>query len=258
MPFLVSLTKQAIHRCAKCLNEVKSNSIFGFSSLEDRLISFNVGKFGVILTRRYLLYIVVTLLVGMCIYLFVAKESDHNHELRPITDITWEEYREDCGFLAFMKNPQSAISKFDRKYYNKGVSWDGYIIRVSLNEEDSLNFAYHSSNIMIKMEPAEQDGIAGADLGLSLSERVLTLFKDEINGLHRGDHIRFNATIQSMGDSQHLHHLHTFEIQKLEGHKDVEAHVHAGGRYKFKQHVPLGGDNADLPLNELPQDDDDE
>ena len=38
MPFLVSLTKVALHRCAKCLNEVKSNSYFGFSSLEDKVI----------------------------------------------------------------------------------------------------------------------------------------------------------------------------------------------------------------------------
>jgi hypothetical protein len=81
------------------------------------------------------------------------------------------------------------MQKFDRKYYNKGVSWDGYIIRVSLNEEDSLNFAYHSSNIMIKMDPPEADGAHGADLGLSLSERVLKLYKDDIDKLHRGDHI---------------------------------------------------------------------
>ena len=37
MPFLVSLTKSAIHRCAKCLNEVQNNSYFGFSSLEDKV-----------------------------------------------------------------------------------------------------------------------------------------------------------------------------------------------------------------------------
>ena len=37
MPFLVSLTKSAVHRCAKCLNEVKSNSYFGFTSLEDKV-----------------------------------------------------------------------------------------------------------------------------------------------------------------------------------------------------------------------------
>jgi hypothetical protein len=40
MPFLVSLTKSAVHRCAKCLNEVKSNSYFGFSSLEDKVRPF--------------------------------------------------------------------------------------------------------------------------------------------------------------------------------------------------------------------------
>lgn len=84
---------------------------------------------------------------------------------------------------------------FDRHYYNKGVSWDGYIIRVSLNDEDSLNFAYHSSNIMIKMDPPEAEGAHGADLGLSLSERVLRDYKDEIDNFKRGDHVRFNATI---------------------------------------------------------------
>lgn len=43
MPFLVSLTKVALHRCAKCLNEVKSNSYFGFSSLEDK-VRFKMSK----------------------------------------------------------------------------------------------------------------------------------------------------------------------------------------------------------------------
>lgn len=63
LPLLVSLTKQAIHRCAKCLNEVKSNSYFGYSSMDDKvsqksllnilqLLSIQIGKFGVIFTRR--------------------------------------------------------------------------------------------------------------------------------------------------------------------------------------------------------------
>ena len=236
MPFLVSLTKQALHRCAKCLNEVKSNSYFGFSSLEDKIIAFNLGNFGVILTRRYLLYIVVTLTVGILIYLFVLNENSHNHEIRPISKIQWDQYRKDCGYQAYLSNPQLAMQKFDRSYYNQGISWEGYIIRVSLNEEDSLNFAYHSATIMIKMDLPEQEGSPGADLGLSLSERALKLLKTDIDSLHRGDRVRFNATVQSMGDSQHLHHLHTFDLKKVEGHKDVEAHVHVGGRYKFKSH----------------------
>lgn len=108
------------------------------------------------------------------------------------------------------------------------------MIRVSLSEEDAMNFAYHSSSIMIKMEPEEVEGGHGADLGLSLSEKVLTQYKGVIDNLHRGDRIRFNATVLSMGDTQHLHHLHAFAFEKLPGHKDVEAHFHASGRYKFK------------------------
>jgi hypothetical protein len=174
MPFLVSLTKSAIHRCAKCLNEVKSASYFGFSSLEDKLLTFQVGKVGVILTRRYLLYIVMTITCGLAIYLFLLTETGHNHEVRPISGLTWDGYRNDCGFDSFVNSPMKAIGKFDRVYQNQGVSWDGYVIRVSLSEEDAMNFAYHSSSIMIKMDPEDQTNGHGADLGLSLSERVLT------------------------------------------------------------------------------------
>lgn len=62
------------------------------------------------------------------------------------------------------------------------------------------------------MDPPDQEGSHGPDLGLSLSERVLTQYKDEIDNFHRGDRVRFNATILSMGDSNHLHHLHAFDI----------------------------------------------
>lgn len=70
-----------------------------------------------------------------------------------------------------------------------------------MNEEDSLNFAYHSSSIMLKMDPADQEGGHGSDLGLSLSERVLTKYKDVLDDLKRGDHLRFNGTLLSMGDT---------------------------------------------------------
>jgi len=102
MPFLVSLTKSAIHRCAKCLNEVKSNSFFGFSSLEDKLLTFQAGKVGIILTRRYLLYIVMTLTCGLAIYVFLLTETQHNHEIRPISGLSWASYRKDCGFNSFL------------------------------------------------------------------------------------------------------------------------------------------------------------
>ena len=80
MPFLVSLTKTAIHRCAKCLNEVKDSSYFGFSSMDDKLMAVQVGSFGVILTRKLLLYMVLVLSAMLSIYVFILVEEKHMHD----------------------------------------------------------------------------------------------------------------------------------------------------------------------------------
>ena len=47
-----------------------------------------------------------------------------------------------------------------------------------------------------------------------------------------------------MGDRNHLHHLHTFEIGKLEGHRDVEAHAYSNGRYKLRIEPHDGKDHS--------------
>ena len=79
MPFLVSLTKTAIHRCAKCLNQVQDSSYFGFSSLEDKLFTYEFGKCGIILTRRTILYAVMVLTGFLTIYVFIlVEEGQHN------------------------------------------------------------------------------------------------------------------------------------------------------------------------------------
>jgi len=80
MPFLVSLTKTAIHRCAKCLNQVQDSLYFGFSSLEDKLFTYEFGKCGIILTRRTILYAVMVLTGFLTIYVFILVEEGHNFE----------------------------------------------------------------------------------------------------------------------------------------------------------------------------------
>ena len=40
-----------------------------------------MGKFGIIFTRRQLLYLVMVLAAMMAIYLFVLVEESHNHEI---------------------------------------------------------------------------------------------------------------------------------------------------------------------------------
>ena len=90
--------------------------------------------------------------------------------------------------------------------------WRGWVVKLNLNEDNPMSMAYHSASILIKMEEDDHEGQFGADLGLSLSDQTLLEFKNEINELHRGDKIEFKATIQSMGDSSHLHHLHAWSI----------------------------------------------
>ena len=80
MPLLISLTKTSIHRCAKCLNEVKDNSYFGFSSMDDKLMALQVGSFGIILTRKLLLYMVLVLTAILSIYVFILVEEKHMHD----------------------------------------------------------------------------------------------------------------------------------------------------------------------------------
>ena len=107
-----------------------------------------------------------------------------------------------------------------------------------------MSLAYHSANLLVKMDLDDRKGFHGPDLGLSISEHKLSLISDVVGDLHRGDHIRFNATFQSMGDSSHLHHLHLHDLVKIDGHRDVEAHAYSNGRYKVRIEPHDGKDHS--------------
>ena len=47
-----------------------------------------------------------------------------------------------------------------------------------------------------------------------------------------------------MGDSSHLHHLHLYGLEKISGHRDVEAHAFSNGRYKVRIEPHDGKDHS--------------
>lgn len=126
--------------------------------------------------------------------------------------MSWDNYRDQCGYDAFNKNPRAAFRVYEMEHHGKTVGWEGYVVRVNLNEEDPLSLSYHSANIMIKMNSSDISGEQGADIGLTFSEPNLERHSDVIEDLHIGDHIKFNATLISLGDRHHLHHLRAFGI----------------------------------------------
>ena len=69
------------------------------------------------------------------------------------------------------------------KYFGKAVTWDGYVIRVNLNDDDPMSMAYHSANILIKMEGSDLNENTGADLGISFSEMNVEKYAEIIESL---------------------------------------------------------------------------
>ena len=47
-----------------------------------------------------------------------------------------------------------------------------------------------------------------------------------------------------MGDILHLHHVHLMGLERLEGHRDVEAHAYMRGRYKVRISPHDGKDHS--------------
>jgi len=89
MPFLVGLTKQAVHKCAKCLNDVKQANLFGLNSLEDKVIAKQCGRFGIIVTRRQLLYLALVASTVLGIYMFILAEDKYLASHQDISTLSW-------------------------------------------------------------------------------------------------------------------------------------------------------------------------
>ena len=174
--------------------------------MEDKLVSLEVGKFGVVLTRRLLLYMALVITAMLAIYVFVWVEEGYDHAVGksrfsnqclivPINSILWSSFRKDCGLKSYMLDPKGSLLKFDQKYAGKGVSWRGWVVRVGLNEDDLMSLSYHAATVLVKMDEDDHEGVSGADLGISFSERTLREIEDVLGTLHRGDLIEFKASI---------------------------------------------------------------
>lgn len=122
--------------------------------------------------------------------------------------------------------------KFERHYAGRAINWSGNVVRVSGQDEESSSFAHHVLSILVKMHPDDKEN-DDVSLGLSFSHAVSEKYQNVISELNRGDEITFNATLVTMGDTRHIHHMHCFGIEKGPGFMEISPHVHDSGRYKF-------------------------
>lgn len=123
---------------------------------------------------------------------------------------TWEEFLSDCGGEIIVENNVHARNTFNHKYENNVVSWAGYYA----DTKQSQTFVYsdHAINILIKMEPTES--VLYPDLVLSVSSATLQKQREVLRGLQKGEELRFEARIVSMGNEFKMHHLHALSFEK--------------------------------------------
>jgi hypothetical protein len=54
----------------------------------------------------------MVLTISLVIWVYVLVEESIMHEATPITDITWEQYKTDCGLVAYNSDSKAAKSAF--------------------------------------------------------------------------------------------------------------------------------------------------
>lgn len=94
LPFAVFLTRNKVLRCPRCLNKVRVSTLQSLSSgkMSDEVWAFNVGSFGVILTRKYLIYILLVVLTVLGIFFILRSGILEYDESKPISGLTWEQF----------------------------------------------------------------------------------------------------------------------------------------------------------------------
>jgi hypothetical protein len=234
MPFVILLTRTFYHRCSVCLGEVGAdNKLLSIINLEDKVISLSIGEFGLVLTRKIVVGILLTIVVIFFIYMSFDPHGGHGQGPVVKIDDSWEKFMTECGRETIAHGGIAKSIGCDQHYIEKTiVNWRGYIIRVEDYRDSFYRYMHHAIGLLIKMQPSESD--LYPDIILALDTEKANEFGDLIGTFNRGTEIIFNATIMTVGSEMKTRHFHIVEMTKGEGFMDLPAHVHEYGRYADK------------------------
>jgi hypothetical protein len=197
--------------------------------MSDKIISWNIGNFAILITRKQLLGAFLFALFAIIFFVFFSsinleRGSKFLLNLDFIED-KYEDFKKHCSVENYVKNPTHTGVYCQARYRYSDVSWSGYVIRV---DYDDQFFARHRLSILIRMDK-ELKGDE-SDFYLKFSDYQYDQYKDGIFNLTRGDSINFNATFLYEGDARSSPMLECFGIEKGLEHINLEPHIHHSGR----------------------------
>jgi len=234
MPLVILLTRSFFHKCPSCFKDVASdNKILSILDMQDKMISFNIGEFGLVLTRKIIFGFFLTVL--LCITIYVKLDFTGHHHHGPIIPIkeSWEQVLNECGRTAIEEHKVERMRQCESKYLEKTViNWRGYVIRVEDYRNSLYSFMHHALVIPLKMTPSESEFFP--DVILALDSEVANSLNDMILSLNKGTEVSFNATIINLGHDRKTRHMHVIDMKKESGFMEVSELVHSQGRYADK------------------------
>lgn len=225
LPMLIPLSKAIVHRCSSCNNTLATYHPFGLPSMHDEVMTLKCGDCAVILSRTYTIILLILTLCGIT-YMSYSIEpfKPSKFYIDEMSNATWSEYISDCGSDQVLKNSFRVSQVFKDKYKGKEITWDGYLFKIIEIDPRHRWHNAHPFLILTKMIPTESE--VHADLIISLDNHEKGHYQEVIDSLTLGDHFRFNATLESHGDENKLHHLHGVYLEKLEGRLEISPNAH--------------------------------
>lgn len=168
------------------------------------MYSFNIGGSGVILSKKIIANILITLLV-LAVVVVKARDRYAGHVY---IDTTWPEFEKQCSRTA-MESHSVAI-QCHLNYEGKTVrNWRGYVLRLKDNRSNLYRFLEYHVCMYVKLEPRLND--EDIDALLTLDSFTVAEYEDMLDGMHHGDELIFNATFFSVAGgrgSDAPRHLH--------------------------------------------------
>eukprot|EP00826_Nyctotherus_ovalis_P015645 TRINITY_DN14466_c0_g1_i24.p1 TRINITY_DN14466_c0_g1~~TRINITY_DN14466_c0_g1_i24.p1 ORF type:complete len:298 (+),score=45.72 TRINITY_DN14466_c0_g1_i24:725-1618(+) len=227
--FLFPLCRSANHRCPKCYNLIISNHFLGLPSLQDQVITLNIGSCAVIITRKILLVLFFTCSV-IILLVFVMKHKIAGIDLQPtISNITWDDYRANCGTMAFLSNPREAVLKFLKDYKYMNVNWSGFVAKITVNANNHEEVDEHACALYIMMVPDDFEN--AVSFVVMLDKQLYNYHKNILANIEIGHKIEFNATLMGIGTDNNLMHLHGLGVKLLGEKREIPGELTSFGRY---------------------------
>lgn len=70
---IIPLTQQTTHTCSNCLNVVGIRTFYDIFALRDNIVSFQIGNFAILISRKQLLGVFLFILFALFFWLFLSN-----------------------------------------------------------------------------------------------------------------------------------------------------------------------------------------